>query len=54
MVFGRYHSAHEGADQPFSLCTKEAGWNDASSGPLLPSLQARYDIRYLLSEYRER
>jgi hypothetical protein len=28
----------------------EAGWNDASSGPLLPSLQARYEIRYLVSE----
>lgn len=35
-----------------STCvTAEAGWNDASSGPLLPSLQAKYEIRYLLSQY---
>ncbi|KAH8083215.1 MFS general substrate transporter [Filobasidium floriforme] len=35
----------------FSACCIslfQAGWNDASSGPLLPSLQARYEIRYLV------
>lgn len=39
------------AYDPLGILTIEAGWNDASSGPLLPSLQARYEIRYLVSEF---
>lgn len=38
------------AYEAFGLLSIEAGWNDASSGPLLPSLQARYEIRYLVSK----
>lgn len=30
-----------------------AGWNDASQGPLLPSLQAIYNVDYLVSECSE-
>ena len=28
-----------------------AGWNDASQGPLLPTLQRIYNVDYLVSEY---
>jgi fucose permease len=27
-----------------------AGWNDASQGPLLPSLQSYYDVNYTISK----
>lgn len=30
-----------------------AGWNDASQGPLLPSLQAIYNVDYLVSKYAD-
>ena len=31
-----------------------AGWNDASQGPLLPSLQEYYNVNYTISTYSYR
>jgi hypothetical protein len=31
-----------------------AGWNDASQGPLLPSLQSYYDVNYTISKSTSR